>query len=1666
MSTRKSGSFLSRISTAGIFSSGIGALLLTIGCSPSLQSNFGGSSEQADYLSGRILPLAGFLAKNDTNDSMGLTRAAYASACDYRDVRVQLYSLDASGNPSVAPLQTASLLDTEARFKFSNPSAIGITASQLQNGNRFLLRVTGCAGAEIRSVLTQMGDFDVTASMALIGMLTQGSVALRSSLQDLSNDDVVALVKTLSAAIADRATPEEAYAALEANAALKDQFESAFGRQFVVADLGNVQPQVVSTTWPTENLPENSTTSFFVGASHWNPNYTIRYLWKLDGASVSTSSAFNYIPGRNAQGAHQLALYVGADNGSGAIDISKPYYYETKTIQVLNSVLPTPPSLSVAGNVTSVSNVSVTALINTGAALANCQSFSTLAVTENNAVAPDDSAFTITCGTSGTQSLPITFSDGTDGDKIIRLWAKDAAGVVSATPSTLTFSLDRTGPVSTLTAVPPSLSNATSFSFVFSGVDAGGTLAGFECKIDSGSYASCVSPKLVTAISAGAHTFSVRAADTLGNVGTAVTTSWSTDLTAPTVTVSSAPSGVVATSSASITFTGSDTGGGSIDRFECNVDSAGYANCVSPLSLTSLTAGSHTVLIRAVDTAGNVSTVSTRTWIVDTAAPVVAVTAPMGSASAIYAGGQALVISWTATDSNFGATPIQLAYSTDSGTNWTSIGSAQSNSGTYTWTIPTTIDSANVKVRVTATDSGGNVTNADSSGPFTVDSTPPTLTSGAMIVNAGESNTTASTVPVSLQGVDSLTKIQSFCLKYNDSTQPAAGHACWRLVTASPPSLTPALTLNLSNYYYQLGFSSGSYNIYAWLKDAAGNISSLSSSGAGTLARDRESVNYIPGTPPVVSDLVVANKDNPSSPIDVQADVQVSAGGSVYIKWRATDAEALGSTPISLYYTTDEVTYNLIASNLANSGNGSCTVNHAGTTIDDQATGCYLWTGGNPSTAFRIRVKATDVSGNATVSGSSYMNLSTINFLGGNTDPGLGGSARSAMFFSNVNTNGGADQGSLAVAKDGTLYFRDIQRGILKVDPQTGNQTLLIRTTGTFSGNNVSVDSATLRYPIRITLDAQDRILVYDYDRIRRIDTTVEPHTISTLIGGGASVADTTTASAVQITAVPSYNNAGGGTGSFFALPNGDIYFQSESFDNFQVPVSGHRIRVFHSSDSSVTSIYLSGTGDPYNASQDLSRCLTGSVGVLYDVSTSEVTSIQASINHSVSTAACTHTTFNNFYSISYDPTTGVRTSGSDPTGLPNGMYVRVVGKNGKLYALSTVGARIYQYNQSTKVWSVLAGTGVVGSCPDNTVATSCNIHPYDMYVTAQDQVYFIDRGKVRIIDSSGRVQTIMGQGFDFGDGSTPLSARLGQVNYFGTTNDDRVILIDSMSFLMREFQLGTGTLQTIAGNGSNGVPNTTSIATQNPLFLNFSGGTIDSFQVNPSTGEPYILRGGGAVARLDRTTSLYVDVVGGGAQAWKTANGQIGSAINFLSTYAWISGFGDSELMVSKANYNGGQVDVYLKGYDLADSGRQYHYGGYDGVSGGWAANGSMSGSGALTNQFSQYDSFDSKWLIPDGAKIRRIDGTTISTLTTAPRAFSGWYYDRTSDLSTNRLFYCSGGRLYRWNINTSVETLLAMPSTMSCRGSRIYYHPTRNTLIFIYSQNGLNGIAEYLSP
>ncbi len=295
----------------------------------------------------------------------------------------------------------------------------------------------------------------------------------------------------------------------------------------------------------------------------------------------------------------------------------------------------------------------------------------------------------IDSGSWGSCSSPKSYASLSQGSHTFEVRQTDQAGNAS-TAASRTWTVDTLSPSApSITSGPSGFVSSNSASLAFTG-EASAT---FECRIDSGSWGSCSSPKSYASLSQGSHTYEVRQTDQAGNASTAASRTWTVDTVAPSApTIDSGPSGFVSSTSASLSFTGEASA-----TFECRIDSGSWGSCSSPKSYSGLSQGSHTFEVRQTDQAGNVSTEASRTWTVDTGAP---------SAPTIDSGPSGFVSSTSASLSFTGEASATFECRIDSGS-WSSCVSPKSYAslslGSHTFEVRQTDQAGNVSTEASRT---------------------------------------------------------------------------------------------------------------------------------------------------------------------------------------------------------------------------------------------------------------------------------------------------------------------------------------------------------------------------------------------------------------------------------------------------------------------------------------------------------------------------------------------------------------------------------------------------------------------------------------------------------------------------------------------------------------------------------------------------------------------------------------------------------------------------------------------------------------------------------------------------------------------------------------------------------------------------------------------------
>jgi outer membrane protein OmpA-like peptidoglycan-associated protein len=241
------------------------------------------------------------------------------------------------------------------------------------------------------------------------------------------------------------------------------------------------------------------------------------------------------------------------------------------------------------------------------------------------------------CSLDGAPFTPCTSPAGytvAAGAHTFQVRAQDNDGLHDPTPASYSWTYDdgsvadTTPPETTITANPadPSADPSPSFSFVGTDdVTSPGALS-FECALDSGAFASCSSPRSLSGLGDGSHVFKVRAMDSAGNVDPSPASyTWQLDTQGPPVQLTVDRTGTTNQATATATFSGTNLTDDPTS-YECSLNGAAMASCVSPRALAPLSDGLQTFRVRGRDSLGNRGPIVSQSWTIDTTPPVVAFT--------------------------------------------------------------------------------------------------------------------------------------------------------------------------------------------------------------------------------------------------------------------------------------------------------------------------------------------------------------------------------------------------------------------------------------------------------------------------------------------------------------------------------------------------------------------------------------------------------------------------------------------------------------------------------------------------------------------------------------------------------------------------------------------------------------------------------------------------------------------------------------------------------------------------------------------------------------------------------------------------------------------------------------------------------------------------------
>ncbi len=294
-----------------------------------------------------------------------------------------------------------------------------------------------------------------------------------------------------------------------------------------------------------------------------------------------------------------------------------------------------------------------------------------------------------------------------DAEHTYTVTAFDLAG--NSTSTAVTWTVDTVVPTLSITSPQADDLLTTRDPELVFDAEAGSTTS---CSVDGGTYESCVSPFFAHDLTDDDHYMSLQAVDAAGNIATA-TVSFAVDATAPTATIDSGPAEGSITNQTDPTFAFSTNEAGEL---QCSLDGADFAACNSSLSpdLGPSPDGQHTFSVRATDLAGNVSTVVTRTWTVDTIAP--------DQPAIEFPADQAVVQDSTPQLSGTAESGSTVRIYVDGNLD----GEALATGGGWTRSIDAPLTDSIYEFTATATDAAGNVSNLSDTVDVRIDAADPT----------------------------------------------------------------------------------------------------------------------------------------------------------------------------------------------------------------------------------------------------------------------------------------------------------------------------------------------------------------------------------------------------------------------------------------------------------------------------------------------------------------------------------------------------------------------------------------------------------------------------------------------------------------------------------------------------------------------------------------------------------------------------------------------------------------------------------------------------------------------------------------------------------------------------------------------------------------------------
>ncbi|TAK61710.1 MAG: DUF11 domain-containing protein, partial [Bacteroidetes bacterium] len=614
----------------------------------------------------------------------------------------------------------------------------------------------------------------------------------------------------------------------------------------------SVSPNVPVVVAPANGGTVATTTPTFSGTADANVKVRIYVDGVLvDSTTANGSGAWSKASAALSQGSHNIkATAVDAvGNASG--------FSNTNTFTV-DTVAPSAPTVATPAN---GSTVATTTPLFSGTAEAN----SKVRIYVDGVLRDSTTA-------NGSGAWSDTSAALSQGSHNVKVTATDAVGNTSVYSNINTFTVDTNAPAAPTVAAPANGSYVTTTTPVFSGtaeanakvrIYVDGVLVDSTTANGSGAWSDTSA-----ALSQGSHNVKVTATDAAGNTSVySNTNTFTVDTVAPTTPTVAAPANGSTVATTTPTFSGTAEANATVriyvDGLLVDSTTANGSGAWSKAS-AALSQGGHTVKVKAVDAAGNVSGFSsTNAFTVDTVAPSAPTVAapPNGST----------VTTTTPTFSGTAEANAKVRIYVDG-----VLVDSTTADGSGAWSkTSAALSQGSHNVKATAVDAAGNASGYSSTNTFTVDTVAP----NAPVVTAPANGATVATTTPTLSGTaEANAKVRIYVDGALVDSTTADGSGNWSKTSAA--------------------LSQGSHNVKATAVDAADNVSGLSN--INTFTVDTVAPNAPVVTTPADGSLLATTTPTFSGTAEANVKIRIYVDGVLVDSTTADGSGAWSKTNAAL----------------------------------------------------------------------------------------------------------------------------------------------------------------------------------------------------------------------------------------------------------------------------------------------------------------------------------------------------------------------------------------------------------------------------------------------------------------------------------------------------------------------------------------------------------------------------------------------------------------------------------------------------------------------------------------------------------------------------------------------------------------------------------------------